>query len=504
MPYMNWKTLLVLFTVFFFSAPTAYAGVLINEVAWMGVAISGGDTNEWIELYNSDATPIDLSGWSILADDGSPAITLSGTISANGFFLIERTDDTTVPEITADLITPFGKGLENTGETLLLKDASGVAIDTVIGGTDWANIGGDNTTKQTAQRTANSWVTGAPTPRAQNVAQGGEVLGASIEANTTGTTPATPIATTASVSGGMSKPSMYPRTSIMVEAGSDIRAFASFPVSFLGSSTGLYNEPIAGATYRWNFGDGAVGEGQSVNHVYDFAGEYVVTLEVFWSKHHEQDRLSVVVVAPEVKIAEVVSGMAGFVRLANQSEREINISGWTLRESSGASFVFPPNSIILSKKIFTLSNKQSSLTGPMSSLLLQFPDGRETAVWGVIASSHLSTPSTQVVGAVAGAHDVRPTPKPSSVTPSLGGVPSSASSSVAATVLWEKAGQRPSDFGVFSENGPIGERWLFAIFATGLILVAGYVIFRSRGGEPTIDDEYAIIEDIIESKETIS
>ncbi|MCA9977147.1 MAG: lamin tail domain-containing protein, partial [Anaerolineales bacterium] len=68
--------------------------VIISEIAWGGTAASSAD--EWIELHNRTATPINLTNWTLNAADGEPAITLSGTIPAYGFFLLERTDDSTI------------------------------------------------------------------------------------------------------------------------------------------------------------------------------------------------------------------------------------------------------------------------------------------------------------------------------------------------------------------------------------------------------------------------
>ena len=76
--------------------------VIISEIAWGGTAASAND--EWIELYNTTASPIDLTGWTLNAADGSPSIALSGSIAGMGYFLLERTDDTTVSDIAADLI----------------------------------------------------------------------------------------------------------------------------------------------------------------------------------------------------------------------------------------------------------------------------------------------------------------------------------------------------------------------------------------------------------------
>ncbi len=121
--------------------------VAINEVAWMGTVYDAND--EWIELYNNTAAPVDLTGWTLCAADGTPNITLTGTIPAYGYFLLERTDDTTIPDIPADQI--YTGALGNTGEILELRDASGAVVDTANGdGGGWP--AGNNTTKQTMER----------------------------------------------------------------------------------------------------------------------------------------------------------------------------------------------------------------------------------------------------------------------------------------------------------------------------------------------------------------
>jgi hypothetical protein len=76
--------------------------VAINEIAWMGRLADAND--EWIELHNNTGAPINLSGWTLIAADGTPNITLTGTIPAGGYFILERTDDNSVPGVAADLI----------------------------------------------------------------------------------------------------------------------------------------------------------------------------------------------------------------------------------------------------------------------------------------------------------------------------------------------------------------------------------------------------------------
>jgi Lamin Tail Domain len=105
--------------------------VIINEVAWAGTQASAND--EWIELWNTGPDPILLDGWR-LTDGGDLDLRLAGSIEAYGFYLMERTDDSTIADISADFI--YTGSLNNGGETLTLIDPSGLEIDTanVLGG----------------------------------------------------------------------------------------------------------------------------------------------------------------------------------------------------------------------------------------------------------------------------------------------------------------------------------------------------------------------------------
>ncbi len=150
---------------------TANSGdVVINEIAWMGTFASLSN-NEWIELYNTTSQTINMTGWTLKSEDNTPDITLNGSVGPLGFYLLERTDETTLPDITADQI--YTGALSNTGENLVLKDISGTVIDQADGSKNWEINGngvqiGDNTTKETAQKIGNNWVTAPSTPKAEN------------------------------------------------------------------------------------------------------------------------------------------------------------------------------------------------------------------------------------------------------------------------------------------------------------------------------------------------
>ena len=126
----------------------AVPAIIISEVAWSGTACSAYD--EWIELYNNTASPVELAGWTLQAGDGTPNIALEGTIPARGFFLLERQDDNTVSDIPADLI--YSGALSNDGEALRLFDGSALLVDTAnADGGDWP--GGVDSPRYSMERT---------------------------------------------------------------------------------------------------------------------------------------------------------------------------------------------------------------------------------------------------------------------------------------------------------------------------------------------------------------
>ena len=79
--------------------------VILSEVAWGGTA--AGSADEWLELYNTIAVAINSNGWSLTDSSGDLNHTLNGTIPAHGFYLLERTDDSTVSD-TANMNGPTG------------------------------------------------------------------------------------------------------------------------------------------------------------------------------------------------------------------------------------------------------------------------------------------------------------------------------------------------------------------------------------------------------------
>lgn len=191
---------------------TSYRSILINEVAWSGTAASVDD--EWIELYNPSDSEITITDWTIrkTSCSGAVYITLTGKISRDGYFLLERDDNTTVSDISANQIYT-ASALNDSGEVLYLCDNSGHFIDSVnqqgsnVSPNSWP-AGNTTATRPTMERKNNatetdtSWVTNNGVTKNGLNASGGSIYGTpgkknSVTSTTTNPTAVPPTATPA-------------------------------------------------------------------------------------------------------------------------------------------------------------------------------------------------------------------------------------------------------------------------------------------------------------------
>lgn len=310
------------------------ASVVINEVAWMGTTNSASD--EWIELFSTTAESLD--GWTVSTSDGGMNITLTGSISGGGYHLIERTDDTTVPNIPADFITPFGNGLSNTGEVLVLKNGSGVVIDTVDAGAGW--LAGDNTTKETMQKSGSGWITAPGTPKAVNAASIPESSGGNeTEENA-------PAESNEEELPQDSKSGLIDKKQFRADAGGDTVAIVGVEKLFEGKGYDLDGKLLMSGDFLWNFGDGASARGRNVNHIFLYPGKYRVVLDVSSGIYNASDTILVDVIMPALSLSEIKPGVEGFAELRNNSAYELDISYWAIGNESLA-YYFPQDTYIL-------------------------------------------------------------------------------------------------------------------------------------------------------------
>jgi len=136
-----------------------------------------GTKDEWIELKNISGSGIDINSWQLLNKNEHIKINFSDlngskNIKSGQLILLERTDDNSVSNITADLI--YSGAILNTNEGLRLFDGQCNLIDEVLANPGWP--AGSNTSaaeRKTMERDANGfgWHTSlvvAGTPKKEN------------------------------------------------------------------------------------------------------------------------------------------------------------------------------------------------------------------------------------------------------------------------------------------------------------------------------------------------
>ena len=240
----------------FLLPPVARAEMLVNEVQILPTEA------RFIELRNTGGADVNLTGWYIqrkTATGSSFNSLVTSTqfegknIKAGGYLLISRG---ALPG--ADIV------IENLtlteGNTLRMRNVDGEDVDQVT----WGSIPDG----QSYQRTSSGeWIISAPTPgggKSQEPTEGSQ------SQQTNEAQPQPPTQTT------QGAPFVEP--TIKAYAGADRTVLAGSDVLFEGKATGLKNEPLEPERFSWNFGDGAITDGENVRHIYRYPGDYVVVL----------------------------------------------------------------------------------------------------------------------------------------------------------------------------------------------------------------------------------
>lgn len=373
---------------FFLAGTYAHASVVINEIAWMGTTVSAND--EWIELYNDSSDTVSIAGWKLAAVDGTPTIVLSGSIAAGGYFLLERTDDDTVPGIDADQI--FSGAIGNTGEHFKLTDAAGTVIDEVNQIGAWT--AGDNSNKYTMQRKGNSWITAEPTPRAANkTIDSPPTTEPQDDQENSDDTSTDEELTTGAPSKSSTSKKVYDEekeetVTYAIETSIDSIVVAGIPTEFKILISKDDARQFQGI-HAWNFGDGSSlvkndyrrRDDFTVSHTYDYPGTYVVTFEYYTSNLHKDPQVShravVEVIDPKLTISAIAPG--AYIELATVAEKEVDISGFIL-QTDKHSFILPENTVLLARSRLILSSNTIGIPITYNTSLLT-PDKKIASVY---------------------------------------------------------------------------------------------------------------------------
>ncbi|MES2931095.1 MAG: lamin tail domain-containing protein [Patescibacteria group bacterium] len=351
-----------------------HAAVTISEVAWMGTSVDNGSFCEWVELANDGLESVSLSGWTLKTQDAGMSVSLSGSIEAGGFYLIERSTPSAcpdpVPGISADLSRTFGSGLSNAGEVLTLASGS-TDIDRIDASGGWeGSVGGDSALKYTPQRTGSEWVTAVPTPRAVNAMES-----VSVATSSSGTT-----------STAAKKTAGNPVPTLLIETGGDrivsTKAHTKYqPIVY--DSTGRH---VRYPYITWAFGDGGRHVGTDVQHAYREPGEYLVVVRA--QERYSQGTSSFIVTADPADVSITDLSEKG-VTLKNSDTRILDLSRYQL-VSGKERFRIPDDTQILPGRSVIFPPEATSLSTTTSVMSLLYPSGEMAFMY----APPIETPAT--------------------------------------------------------------------------------------------------------------
>lgn len=159
-------------------APNIPGSVIINEIHYNPDVKT--DLVEFLELYNSASSPLDIGGWKLAGGIGYnfPAGT---TIPANGYLLIAQNPAAVQTKFGKSALGPFTGSLSNDGDSVQLLSSNSAVIDEVHygAGFPWPTVGDALTVNGTGPSIqlinagadndlGGSWRSALPTPGAPN------------------------------------------------------------------------------------------------------------------------------------------------------------------------------------------------------------------------------------------------------------------------------------------------------------------------------------------------
>lgn len=386
--------------------------LLINEVLSNPVGTDNG--REWVELYNDTSETIDLASFSLATSETGQAVALTplqgGTQLAPGAYAVIATIVSGQTKFLEDypsysgILLRVSSTFSLTNTTASLYVRSGSSVVTSIPSYTAADEG------KTLSFIGSSYVSGTPTPGAQNQAA---ASGGGGDAPTSSTT--TSNQTTVSQL-------TPPAPDIVLYVVPEKIAVAGAETTFSARSATRDGKEISQVNYTWAFGDGGGGTGSTTAHRYVYPGRYIAVAEATNPTLFGNARVSVRVVPPDIVIEDMGTGKYGsYVDIRNQGEYDIDLSQWAL-VINGAGFPFAKNTVLAPRASTRLAGASmgfaSTTIGASSSVVVLFPNLEEVTRY-VVASS--TVPVVSVV-ATATPSQMRTVANVSRVQPKVLGV----------------------------------------------------------------------------------
>lgn len=354
----------------FLTANCVCAQVFINEVQL------NPTENRFIELYNSGSSSVSLTDYYIQRKTATGDFTSlisktnfeNKTINAGEYFLISRSSLS-----GADIVLSSLTLTEN--NTIQIKNSEQEVIDKIGWGDCNDNCVISNPSEnKSIQKVDGTWVIADPTPKSLN--SGSNISNENNNNNNNNDENNTQNeennTTTVSSSSSNTSNTSKKEDKIIPVFTANILApklvFVGQVIDFdlqikYGSDTYMIGK------YFWNFGDGSFMEEKDsfkkFQHIYYYPGEYQVSVEYFKNKNSvvpdAVSKFILKVVPLSISISKVGDVKDFFIELTNNASYDMDISNWKL-VSFNKVFYLPKNTVILSKKQMTLSNRITGFT----------------------------------------------------------------------------------------------------------------------------------------------
>lgn len=387
--------------VLYCSLPATAAAIELSEIAWMGSADSAN--HEWIELYSPEV--IDVTGW-VISDDSNLQIELSGTINAGQYAVLERTSDASAPGSAWGIYTG---SLVNTGATLTLYDETGGVVDRVVGGDGWERVGGDNTTKATAQLSATGWQSATPTPGGPIATMSSAEVSANDDEPAAESTKSSQsaAASTKRTSASVSTTKLtLPDVTLALAVSAPSTAYVNQPIDFQVTPSGVGHTIAQSLQYVWNFGDTNTASAAKVRHAYSHPGNYVVVVEGSYKRQVQRARHEVVVLPVSLSLTKLDTGD---IAIQNTSQIEIDLTKYRL--VGDREFVIPDYTIVLPQSQIVIEQDKFQTTN-VPQMIVLYDQARQQVATHLPA--HL-TPTTATAQHPSPDPLTRPTPRISAI-----------------------------------------------------------------------------------------
>jgi len=382
------KLFFILIFAFFPTSVVFAADVSITEIMYDA---PGTDTDhEWIEIHNNSSSSIDLSGWKFFEEGSNHGLTAfqGGTnLSAGSFAIIASnagvfTSD--FPSVSGMILDSSWSSFSNTGETLALKDASGVIVDEVTYTGGSLAVGDGNT----LQEVSGSWVSGPPTPGAEN-AEGSSSGGGGEEEEVEATT----------TSGSSTEVQVLPKIRPPIaDVSTSGLAIVGLPFTFKPTVRNEYGVKVVSGFFFWNFGDGTNYETDRalpVTHTYKYTGKYVVYFDWYDTWFDDEpfafEKMTIEVIEPELVVAGVRSD--GGIEIKNEGSKDRDLSGWILNVNDRFVAVLPKRTTVLANSTLVINPDVTGMRTAPKTVELRLPDN----IQKVAFYSSSQTPFTYAV-----------------------------------------------------------------------------------------------------------